>query len=272
MYWFWPDQRRAGKGGKSAREERSQSPHRVPRPAPGDPGAHGVGPRLRCPAPGRAEAVAHRRHLRRRPSDDRALPSSSGWGGQYTVGARTAPTVCGGPWDAYVLIFDKPELFFDLGWHANQPPEQAMAAFRAIVTHELWHLAFLEHQRRHWPRQHHKSSNQRVMFLYRMLNEGLGHDYSMHHRLHPSPTWPDFADRTQKVFALLTRNYSEYLCRSRCREPTEAPLAFPRGSAVLGQVGSCAGSPHAVRADPRAGTWSCEATARVGAFQRVPRL
>ena len=76
----------------------------------------------------------------------------------------TINLVCGGPWDAYVLIFDKPELFFDLGWHADQPPQKAMVDFRAILTHELWHLAFLEHQRKQWPREYRESADPRALF------------------------------------------------------------------------------------------------------------
>jgi hypothetical protein len=126
----------------------------------------------------------------------------------------TINLVCGSPWDAFVLIFDKPELFFDLGWHADQPPEEAIVDFRAILTHELWHLAFLDHQRKRWPKDYRESADPRGLFLYRMLNEGVGHYYSMRHRLYPTPSWPDFALRAQKTFALLEKSYLQYLAET----------------------------------------------------------
>ena len=119
--------------------------------------------------------------------------------------------VCGSPWDAFVLIFDEPEIFIDLGFYGDRPLGDALLRFRAILTHELWHLAFLQHQWDHWPVDYRVSDSRAALFLYRMLNEGVGHYYSIHHRLHPEPDWDDFPERERKVFALLEGNYPMYI-------------------------------------------------------------
>ena len=118
--------------------------------------------------------------------------------------------VCGSPWDAFVLIFDGPEVFFDLGFYADAPPEQAIPEFEAILTHELWHQAFLKHQDRHWTAKYRDDGSVRTQFIYRMINEGVGHYYSMHSKLLPKPAWSDFAERERRAFALLAEKYPSY--------------------------------------------------------------
>jgi hypothetical protein len=118
--------------------------------------------------------------------------------------------VCGSPWDAFVLIFEGPEVFFDLGFYADGPPEQAMPGFEAILTHELWHLAFLKHQDRRWTVKHRDTGSIPGQFLYRMLNEGVGHYYSMRSKLLSGSAWPELAARERQAFELLDRSYPAY--------------------------------------------------------------
>ncbi|HOX47532.1 MAG TPA: hypothetical protein PK668_28320, partial [Myxococcota bacterium] len=118
--------------------------------------------------------------------------------------------VCGSPWDAFVLIFEGPEVFFDLGFYGDAPPAQALPEFEAILTHELWHLAFLKHQDAHWTVMPRDTGSIPAQFLYRMLNEGVGHYYSMRSKLLSENAWPDLAERERRIFDLLARSYPAY--------------------------------------------------------------
>lgn len=122
----------------------------------------------------------------------------------------TVNMVCGGPWDAYVLIYDGPELFFDVGWFGDGPLDESLAGFETVLRHELWHRAFLEHQKANWPVDYRKTEDPATLFLYEMLNEGVAHYYSMQHKLEPDPA-PDVADKEKKAFKLLAAGYPEYL-------------------------------------------------------------
>jgi len=126
----------------------------------------------------------------------------------------TINLVCGSPWDAYVLIFDGPELFFDVGWIADDELQRMLPGFRALLAHELWHLLFLAHQEQHWVRDYRKSSDPAVQFLYRMLNEGVGHYYSLSPGLYPDISYSDFPDREQTAFRLLRENYPRYMAEA----------------------------------------------------------
>lgn len=130
----------------------------------------------------------------------------------------TINLVCGSPWDAYVLIFDGPELFFDVGWIADDELQRMLPGFRALLAHELWHLLFLDHQERHWSCDYRESSDPAVRFLYRMLNEGVGHYYSLSPRLYPNISYSDFSDRVQNVFRLLHENYPRYMAEADSKE------------------------------------------------------
>jgi hypothetical protein len=119
--------------------------------------------------------------------------------------------VCGSPWDAFVLFFEQPELFFDVAFYADAPLDKTLPDFRSVLAHELWHLAFRRHQAQHWERNYPKSTSPSISFLYEMLNEGVGHYYSMSQRLYPRPGWGDFTERERAVFSLLEKNYLLYL-------------------------------------------------------------
>jgi len=125
--------------------------------------------------------------------------------------AVTLNIVCGSPWDAFVLIFDGPEIFFDLGYYADAELDQALPGFESILTHELWHQAFLHQQQAQWPVDYHQHEDPATLFVYRMLNEGVGHYYSLYPRLYPTVGYEDFDDRIAGVFALLEHNYPLYL-------------------------------------------------------------
>jgi hypothetical protein len=118
--------------------------------------------------------------------------------------------VCGGPWDAYVLIFGRPELYFDVGFLADAPLAEALPDFEALLEHELWHFAFLSHQQRHWPVDYRKATEPSELFLYQMLNEGIGHYYSMRFKLEPSPRIEDLDRKQRQAFSLLNQRYQPW--------------------------------------------------------------
>ncbi|OGR07683.1 MAG: hypothetical protein A2341_06630 [Deltaproteobacteria bacterium RIFOXYB12_FULL_58_9] len=138
---------------------------------------------------------------------------------------KTMPVhfVCGGPWDAFVLYFDRgPELFFDLGWHADGEPAAMMADFEAILTHELWHASFGEHRRLHWPIDYKSCDGAACRFLYEMANEGIGHFYSLRHRLLPTVTIDRFDAKVAGAFVLLANNYPDLIAETDARKRENA--------------------------------------------------
>jgi hypothetical protein len=119
--------------------------------------------------------------------------------------------VCGGPWDAYGLLFQQSErLFFDVGLLADGPLAKVLPDFESILAHEVWHLAFLEHQKEHWPVAYRGATDPAFLFLYEMLNEGIAHYYSMSHKLAPTITIPDLPEKERRVFALLEARYPRW--------------------------------------------------------------
>ncbi len=118
--------------------------------------------------------------------------------------------VCGGKWDAYVLIFERNEVFFDVGYYGDAPVETAVPAFQAILNHELWHFAFIRHQDERWPRNYRDSADAVERFLYRVVNEGIGHFYSLRDKLLPEPSIADLAERERTTFTTLAVRYPEY--------------------------------------------------------------
>lgn len=117
--------------------------------------------------------------------------------------------VCGGPWDAYVLFFEQQELFFDVGWLADAPLDEAIPGFEALLAHELWHAAFVAHQTAHWRVDYRESTDPAARFFYEMLNEGVGHYYSMYDHLYPVQR-PETAEKGRAAFRLLAERYPSY--------------------------------------------------------------
>jgi hypothetical protein len=122
--------------------------------------------------------------------------------------------VCGGRWDAYVLIFERNEVFFDVGYYGDAPVETAVPTFQAILDHELWHFAFLRHQDEHWPCDYRESEDVVERFFYRVVNEGIGHFYSLRDKLLPEPSIEDLAGRERQTFETLAVRYPEYKAES----------------------------------------------------------
>jgi hypothetical protein len=118
--------------------------------------------------------------------------------------------VCGGRWDAYVLIFERNEVFFDVGYYGDAPVETAIPAFQAILNHELWHFAFIRHQDEHWPCNYRDSEDVVEQFCYRIVNEGIGHFYSLRDKLLPEPSIEDLGERERQTFETLAVRYPEY--------------------------------------------------------------
>lgn len=118
--------------------------------------------------------------------------------------------VCGGAWDAYVLYFDQgPEIFFDVGKMESDTITNH-EKFIALLTHELWHIAFIDYQRKYWVKNYKTSEDPTDIFFFTMLNEGMGHFFSMSPRLFPIVDYPDFKGRSIKIFSLLKSKYQQY--------------------------------------------------------------
>ncbi|MBI5508103.1 MAG: hypothetical protein HY903_05060 [Deltaproteobacteria bacterium] len=120
--------------------------------------------------------------------------------------------VCGGPWDGYVLYFDRgAELFLDIGWHADGEIDAILPGFEAVLTHELWHIAFGEHVRMRFAVDYKHAVDPATLFIYEMINEGVGHYYSMRPRLYPTISVAQFEEKQAAVFALLETSYPQLL-------------------------------------------------------------
>lgn len=104
--------------------------------------------------------------------------------------------VCGTPSDGYGFVFDgKTELFIDVG--------NVTADFLPhLLMHEFWHVGFKNAYPEQFQAEFHSGDPLRRV-AYQMVNEGVGHYYSMRRRLVPKITYEDWHDRTANIFSLL---------------------------------------------------------------------
>jgi hypothetical protein len=119
--------------------------------------------------------------------------------------------VCGGKWDAYVLIFDQPEIFIDVGFHAQANSDGTFPSFDSILTHELWHQALLKYSKKHWMQDFNTAKSKETKLLYEMFNEGVAHYFSFYHKVYPKMTYDDFDSKEKKIFGLLSEKYPKYI-------------------------------------------------------------
>ncbi len=107
--------------------------------------------------------------------------------------------VCGMGSDGFGFSIDgKQRLFVNL-------PLVAPDFFPSLLRHELWHVAF----RAQYPvftENYERSTNPLKRLAFIMLNEGIGHYYSFQRRVEPSIAYGNWAERTGKIFLLLTDN------------------------------------------------------------------
>lgn len=110
--------------------------------------------------------------------------------------------ICGSPSDGYGFTIDgEKQLFIDVS--------NVRAEFLPhLMKHEFWHVGF----KRAFPAMFEEefyASDPRRRVAYQMLNEGVGHYYSMRRRLVPTNTYPDWPERTASIFALLHEKLPE---------------------------------------------------------------
>ncbi len=120
--------------------------------------------------------------------------------------------VCGGKWDAYVLVFkDTPEIFMDVGLYAKKDTTKMINDFESVLTHEMWHLAFYRHKDTVWKNNYKDHFDPNFVLIYEILNEGIGHCFSLYNHLYPTVTIIDFKKKVSDLFKLFTNKYREYI-------------------------------------------------------------
>lgn len=104
--------------------------------------------------------------------------------------------VCGTPSDGYGFVIDGgTQLFIDVG--------NVSADFLPhLLMHEFWHVGFKNAYPDQFQAEFYSGDPMRRI-AYQMVNEGVGHYYSMRRRLVPKITYDDWHDRTASIFGML---------------------------------------------------------------------
>jgi hypothetical protein len=130
----------------------------------------------------------------------------------HPSGAIQVHLICGSAWDAFVLIFDeKPEVFLDIALLANPDRLKMTAGLENILRHELWHVGLQKQQRRlKWP-DFKNAANSTDLLAYEILNEGIGHYYSLGEKLRGSVISDELTPKFKAAFALMGERYLRLL-------------------------------------------------------------
>lgn len=110
--------------------------------------------------------------------------------------------LCGSHSDGYGFIIDgEKQLFLDVAnISADFMPH--------LLRHEFWHVGFKHAFPDQFQRAFYAEDPLRRV-AYQMVNEGVGHYYSMRRRLVPKNTYDDWPERTAKIFSLLHEKLPE---------------------------------------------------------------
>ena len=110
--------------------------------------------------------------------------------------------LCGSHSDGYGFTIDgEKQLFLDVGnISADFMPH--------LLRHEFWHVGFKHVFPEQFQREFYADDPLRRV-AYQMVNEGVGHYYSMRRRLAPRNTYDDWPERTAAIFALLHEKLPE---------------------------------------------------------------
>ncbi len=110
--------------------------------------------------------------------------------------------LCGSPSDGYGFVVDgEKQLFIDVGnISADFMPH--------LMKHEFWHVGF-KHAFPDQFKQEFYADDPLRRVAYQMVNEGVGHYYSMRRRLVPQNTYSDWPERTAAIFSLLHEKLPE---------------------------------------------------------------
>mgnify|MGYP003708443637 FL=1 len=109
--------------------------------------------------------------------------------------------VCGGPWDAYVLVFEEPEIFLDV-------TKLRVDKVLNIIKHELWHVGYKKSFSSRWNKEY-ISSNSFTKLAYQVVNEGVGHYYSFQNRVEPVMMYEDWNKRIRLAFQLFSESFKK---------------------------------------------------------------
>lgn len=119
--------------------------------------------------------------------------------------------VCGTPSDGYGFVIDGgTQLFVDVG--------NVSADFLPhLLMHEFWHVGFKNAFQDQFQAEYFSGDPMRRI-AYQMVNEGVGHYYSMRRRLVPKITYDDWHDRTATIFGLLREKSADVLAAKTAQE------------------------------------------------------
>ncbi len=102
--------------------------------------------------------------------------------------------VCGARYDGFGFASDgKQYLFMNL-------PVISADFFPHLLRHELWHVGY-RNQNEETAKVYEGSSSSLKNLSYIMLNEGVGHYYSLRRRLEPKIVYDNWPERTKALFA-----------------------------------------------------------------------
>ena len=101
--------------------------------------------------------------------------------------------VCGARYDGFGFSKDGQQYLF-----MNLPVISA-DFFPHLLRHELWHVAY-RNQNESTAKAYERSENALKNLSYIMLNEGVGHYYSLRRRLEPKIVYDNWQERTNTLF------------------------------------------------------------------------
>lgn len=119
--------------------------------------------------------------------------------------------LCGSHSDGYGFVIDgEKQLFIDVGnISADFMPH--------LMKHEFWHVGFKQAFPDQFKREFYADDPLRRV-AYQMVNEGVGHYYSMRRRLVPLNTYSDWPERTAAIFSLLHEKLPEVVATDDVEE------------------------------------------------------
>lgn len=112
--------------------------------------------------------------------------------------------LCGSPSDGFGFIVDgEKQLFVDVG-------NVSTGFLPHLLKHEFWHVGFKQAFPDQFKSEFYADDPLRRL-AYQMVNEGVGHYYSLRRRLVPENTYADWEERTAEVFSLLHQRVPEIM-------------------------------------------------------------
>ena len=112
-----------------------------------------------------------------------------------------------------------------------------------LLRHEFWHVGFKHAFPEQFQREFYAEDPLRRV-AYQMVNEGVGHYYSMRRRLVPRNTYDDWPERTAAIFSLLHEKLPEVKEAGDAEAQNRLIFRSHAGVPLLEEVGSCTRRDH----------------------------